>query len=583
MESTENKNVIENNEEITIAPESQTSNEVEAVDYFSMEQSDLINELKNVVERAKTEDVKSEVETIKVAFYKRHKINVERQRKEFIEQGGEEENFTPTSDDTELIFKELLNEHKKIRAELKAIQDKQLADNLVQKTAILDKLNALIESNADINETLPEFRALTQEWKTIGKVAPEVSNDIWKRYNLVQEKFYDLIKINNELREYDFKKNLEQKTALCEKAEALIAEAESHVISAFQQLQALHEEWKNVGPVDKELRESIWERFKAASTAINKRHQQHFEAIKAQEEENLKQKTALCEAVEAIDCAALTTFKQWEEAGNKIVEIQEKWRTIGFAPRKDNVKIYERLRTACNNFYKQKSQFFKNLKDDLATNLKLKEALCEKVEALKDSTDWQATTKKITAWQKEWKTIGQVQKKYSEAVWKRFSEACDEFFSRRNEAQKSRKEEEHANLEAKKSLIEQLKNFATTDDDAKDLAALQAIEKAWNAIGHIPFKVKDELFGEFKTLHNALLAKVKKTDTRRNLTAMNRNQLLRQCATLKSEIKTYENNMGFFATSKKADKLIANLQQKIARRKQEIADIEQRIAELDKE
>ncbi len=583
MESTENKNVIENNEEITIAPESQTSNEVEAVDYFSMEQSDLINELKNVVERAKTEDVKSEVETIKVAFYKRHKINVERQRKEFIEQGGEEENFTPTSDDTELIFKELLNEHKKIRAELKAIQDKQLADNLVQKTALLDKLNALIESNADINETLPEFRALTQEWKTIGKVAPEVSNDIWKRYNLVQEKFYDLIKINNELREYDFKKNLEQKTALCEKAEALIAEAESHVISAFQQLQALHEEWKNVGPVDKELRESIWERFKAASTAINKRHQQHFEAIKAQEEENLKQKTALCEAVEAIDCAALTTFKQWEEAGNKIVEIQEKWRTIGFAPRKDNVKIYERLRTACNNFYKQKSQFFKNLKDDLATNLKLKEALCEKVEALKDSTDWQATTKKITALQKEWKTIGQVQKKYSEAVWKRFSEACDEFFSRRNEAQKSRKEEEHANLEAKKSLIEQLKAFATTDDDAKDLAALQAIEKAWNAIGHIPFKVKDELFGEFKTLHNALLAKVKKTDTRRNLTAMNRNQLLRQCATLKSEIKTYENNMGFFATSKKADKLIANLQQKIARRKQEIADIEQRIAELDKE
>ncbi len=579
MESTENKNIIENCEELIVEQPCEMDDKEATIDYFSMEQSDLINELKNVVERAKTEDVKSEVETIKVAFYKRHKINVERQRREFIEQGGEEENFKPAQDDTEQIFKDLLSEYKKTRAELKAIEDKQLADNLEQKNAILDKLNALVESNADINETLPEFRTLTQEWKTIGKVAPEMANDTWKRYNLVQEKFYDLIKINNELREYDFKKNLEQKTALCEKAEALADEPQ--IVSAFQQLQTLHEEWKNIGPVEKELRESIWERFKIASTAVNKRHQQYFEGIKAQEEENLKQKTALCEAVEAIDCATLTTFKQWEEAGNQIVAIQEQWRTIGFAPRKDNVKIYERLRTACNNFYKQKSQFFKNLKDDLANNLKLKEALCEKVEALKDSTDWQSTPQKITALQKEWKTIGQVQKKYSEAVWKRFSEACDEFFNRRNEAQKSRKAEETANLEAKKSLIEQLKNFATSDDDAKDLAALQAIEKAWNTIGHIPFKMKDELFGEYKTLHNALLSKVKKTDSHRNLTTMNRNQLIRQCATLKSELKTYENNMGFFATSKKADKLIANLQHKIERRKQEIAEIEKRLAELD--
>ena len=397
MESTDNKAITEKEEPLETVENqveelsAKDDNEV-IMDYFSLELTDLINHLKSVVEKAPTTDVKNEVETIKVAFYKKHKAIVEKQKKDFVEQGGDEEAFVPQSSDIDEIFKELLNEYKKIKAVQKEAEDKIIAENLEKKQSIIEQLNSLIESNADINETISEFRRLTQEWRNIGKVAPEFANEIWKRYNILQEKFYDLIKINNELREYDFKKNLEQKTALCEKAEAL--DNEKNIISAFQQLQLLHEEWKNIGPVAKELRESIWERFKVASAIINKKHQQYFEDIKAKEKENLSKKILLCEDVENTDLTSLSTFKQWDEASEHILKLQEEWKSIGFAPRKDNVKIYERFRTACNNFYKQKSLFFKTLKDDFSNNLKQKEALCEQVEKLKDSTNWNETTKK---------------------------------------------------------------------------------------------------------------------------------------------------------------------------------------------
>lgn len=587
MESTDNKAITEKEK-----PWETVENQVEELsakydnevimDYFSLELTDLINHLKSVVEKAPTTDVKNEVETIKVAFYKKHKAIVEKQKRDFVEQGGDEEAFVPQSSDIDEIFKELLNEYKKIKAAQKEAEDKIIAENLEKKQSIIEQLNSLIESNADINETISEFRRLTQEWRNIGKVAPEFANEIWKRYNILQEKFYDLIKINNELREYDFKKNLEQKTVLCEKAEAL--DNEKNIISAFQQLQLLHEEWKNIGPVAKELRESIWERFKVASGIINKKHQQYFEDIKAKEKENLSKKILLCEAVENTDLTSLSTFKQWDEASEHILKLQEEWKSIGFAPRKDNVKIYERFRTACNNFYKQKSLFFKTLKDDFSNNLKQKEALCEQVEKLKDSTNWNKTTKKITDLQKEWKNIGQVQKKYSDAVWKRFSEACDYFFQQRNEALKSKKEEENSNLAAKKDLIERLKNCVLTGNDDNDLSSIQAFEKEWNEIGHIPFKVKDKIFDEYKNALNSLYAKIKKTDKKaRNILSMNRNQLLRLYNTLQNEIKTYENNIGFFANSKKANKVVADLQHKIERLKKEVEDIVKRIEELDKQ
>lgn len=587
MESTDNKAITEKEEPLETVENqveelsAKDDNEV-IMDYFSLEQTDLINHLKSIVEKAPTTDVKNEVETIKVAFYKKHKAIVEKQKKDFVEQGGDEEAFVPQSSDIDEIFKELLNEYKKIKAVQKEAEDKIIAENLEKKQSIIEQLNSLIESNADINETISEFRRLTQEWKNIGKVAPEFANEIWKRYNILQEKFYDLIKINNELREYDFKKNLEQKTALCEKAEAL--DNEKNIISAFQQLQLLHEEWKNIGPVAKELRESIWERFKVASAIINKKHQQYFEDIKAKEKENLSKKILLCEDVENTDLTSLSTFKQWDEASEHILKLQEEWKSIGFAPRKDNVKIYERFRTACNNFYKQKSLFFKTLKDDFSNNLKQKETLCEQVEKLKDSTNWNETTKKITDLQKEWKNIGQVQKKYSDAVWKRFSEACDYFFQQRNEALKSKKEEENSNLAAKKDLIERIKNCVLTGNDDNDLSTIQAFEKEWNEIGHIPFKVKDKIFDEYKNALNSLYAKIKKTDKKaRNILFMNRNQLLRLYNTLQNEIKTYENNIGFFANSKKANKVVADLQHKIERLKKEVEDIVKRIEELDEQ
>lgn len=587
MESTDNKAITEKEEPLETVENqveelsAKDDNEV-IMDYFSLELTDLINHLKSVVEKAPTTDVKNEVETIKVAFYKKHKAIVEKQKKDFVEQGGDEEAFVPQSSDIDEIFKELLNEYKKIKAVQKEAEDKIIAENLEKKQSIIEQLNSLIESNADINETISEFRRLTQEWKNIGKVAPEFANEIWKRYNILQEKFYDLIKINNELREYDFKKNLEQKTALCEKAEAL--DNEKNIISTFQQLQLLHEEWKNIGPVAKELRESIWERFKVASAIINKKHQQYFEDIKAKEKENLSKKILLCEAVENTDLTSLSTFKQWDEASEHILKLQEEWKSIGFAPRKENVKIYERFRTACNNFYKQKSLFFKTLKDDFSNNLKQKEALCEQVEKLKDSTNWNETTKKITDLQKKWKNIGQVQKKYSDAVWKRFSEACDYFFQQRNEALKSKKEEENSNLAAKKDLIERIKNCVLTGNDDNDLSTIQAFEKEWNEIGHIPFKVKDKIFDEYKNALNSLYAKIKKTDKKaRNILSLNRNQLLRLYNTLQNEIKTYENNIGFFANSKKANKVVADLQHKIERLKKEVEDIVKRIEELDEQ
>lgn len=580
MESTENKTIIEGNESVELTKIQEVSNIKENnIDYFSMEQTDLINHLKKLVEQAKSSDVKNEVDTIKVAFYKKHKSIVDKQRKEFVEQGGSEEDFTPQASDIDEIFKDLLNEYKKIKAIQKEAEDKIIAENQEKKLAIIEQLNTLIESNADISETLPEFRKLTQEWRNIGKVTPEAANDIWKRYNILQEKFYDLIKINNELREYDFKKNLEQKTALCKKAEAL--DNEKNIISAFQQLQILHDEWKNIGPVEKDLRESIWDRFKAASTIINKKHQQHFETIKAQEKENLNKKIALCEKIEAIDYSSFTTFKHWEDTNEDIAKIQEQWKTIGFAPRKDNVKIYERFRTACNNFYKQRSLFFKTLKEDFANNLKKKEALCEQVEKLKNNTNWNETAIKIADLQKEWKNIGQVQRKYSEAVWKRFSEACDYFFNQRNDAVKSKKNEEHSNLIAKKELIERIKNCILTGNDNDDLAIIQSLEKEWNEIGHIPFKMKDKVIGEYKNAINKLYTKIKKVDKKtRNILNMNKSQLLRLYNNLQGEVKTYENNIGFFANSKKADKFIAELQRKIDRLKNEIEEIVKRIDEL---
>lgn len=567
MESTENKNFVE--ESVVVEQVAEAS----ANDYGSLQTADLVGALRDVVAKATESDVKGEIEALKIAFYKRHKLNVEEAKRSFVEQGGDESAFVPQQDESESIFKELLTQYKQIKAAQKEEHDRILAENLQKKQAILQQLGALVESNEDINETLPKFKELTQEWRTIGKVAPEFNNDIFKQYNLLQEHFYDIIKINNELRDYDFKKNLELKTALCEKAEAL-AEVES-VVSAFQNLQALHEEWRNIGPVAKELRESIWNRFKEASTAVNKRHQQHFEAIKAQEVDNLAKKTALCEKLEAIDLASFTSFKQWEDATALVEQVQEQWRTIGFAPRKDNVKIYERFRAICNEVYKQKSLYFKQKKEELNQNLKRKEQLCQQVEVLKESSDWNETAKKIVALQKEWKSIGAVQKRYSDAVWERFTKACNEFFDRRKEALKEQHSEESENLKAKQAIVERLKALEMGDDDEQNLALLRSIEKEWNAIGFVPFKHKNALYEQYKQLMDEYYSKIKRRDTNKGLQHLNRNQLQKLYKSIQAEIQTCENNLGFFASSKKTNKLVTDLQRKIERRKEDLEAVAQ--------
>ena len=403
---------------------------------------------------AAADTTRNEVEALKQAYYKIHRSEVDELKKAFLTAGGEEKDFVAPEDETESKIKELLNVYKEKRAAILAEEERVKAANYALKLQLIDQLKALTESQEDFNKLYNDFKDIQQRWKEVKAVPQEHVSELWKNYQIYSEKFYDIIKINNQFRDYDFKKNLEMKTALCETVEKL--QTEPDVVSAFHQLQKLHQQWREIGPVAKELREDLWSRFKAASTIINKRHQEHFEGLKAKEQENLEAKTAICEQIENIDFQALKSFKDWEEKNKEVIALQDKWKTIGFAPKKSNVKIFERFRAACDVYFNRKSEFYKNIKDEMEKNLELKKALCEKAEALKDSTDWKSTTEKMIALQKEWKTIGSVARKHSDAVWKRFISACDYFFEQKNKNASSQKSVEQTNLAAKKALIEKI-------------------------------------------------------------------------------------------------------------------------------
>ena len=403
---------------------------------------------------AAADATRNEVEALKQAYYKIHRSEVDELKKAFLTAGGEEKDFVAPEDETESKIKELLNVYKEKRAAILAEEERVKAANYALKLQLIDQLKALTESQEDFNKLYNDFKDIQQRWKEVKAVPQEHVSELWKNYQIYSEKFYDIIKINNQFRDYDFKKNLEMKTALCETVEKL--QTEPDVISAFHQLQKLHQQWREIGPVAKELREDLWSRFKAASTIINKRHQEHFEGLKAKEQENLEAKTAICEQIENIDFPALKSFKDWEEKNKEVIALQDKWKTIGFAPKKSNVKIFERFRAACDVYFNRKSEFYKNIKDEMEKNLELKKVLCEKAEALKDSTDWKSTTEKMIALQKEWKTIGSVARKHSDAVWKRFISACDYFFEQKNKNASSQKSVEQTNLAAKKALIEKI-------------------------------------------------------------------------------------------------------------------------------
>ena len=537
---------------------------------------------------------KQEIDYLKQTFYKLHKAEQDAARKAFIDGGGNPDDFVPAPDPWETRFKEIMSSIKEKRSIMAAEQEQEKEENLQKKLAILDKMKTLTETTEDTSKIYNEFKQLQQEWNEIKQVPANKVNELWKSYQLYTEKFYDMVKLNNEFREYDFKKNLEQKTHLCEAAEKLAEEPD--VVSAFHQLQKLHQEFRNIGPVAKDLRENIWARFKAASTAVNRRHQQHFEMLKEKEQNNLDQKTVICEIAESMDYDNLKTFADWENKTQEILALQAKWKTIGYAPQKMNVKIFERFRAACDEFFKRKAAFFKQIKENMAENLEKKKALCEKAEALKDSTDWKQTAEILTQLQKEWKTIGPVAKKHSDAVWKRFIGACDYFFAQKNKATSSQRSVEVENMAKKEEIIKQLIALdASGSTDNSTAEQTRALIKEWNSIGHVPFKEKDRLYNEFHKWVDKLFDKLNLSASERKLSDFksglgkgdnnlyrDREKLVRTYESLKSDIQTYENNLGFLnSASKKGNTLVAEVTRKIERLKGDMELVLKKIEAID--
>lgn len=536
---------------------------------------------------------KQEIDYLKQTFYKLHKSEQDTARKNFIEQGGNPEDFTPAPDPLEAKFKEIMSSIKEKRSVMAAEQEQEKEENLQKKLEILEKMKALTENTEDTGKIYNEFKQLQQKWNEIKQIPVGKINELWKTYQLYTEKFYDMVKLNNEFREYDFKKNLEQKTYLCEAAEKLAEEPD--VVSAFHQLQKLHQEFRSIGPVAKELRESIWARFKAASSAVNRRHQQHFEALKEKEQNNLDQKTVICEIVESMEYDTFKTFADWEDKTQEILALQAKWKTIGYAPQKMNVKIFERFRAACDEFFKRKAAFFKSVKESMVENLEKKKALCEKAEALKDSTDWKETAEILTKLQKEWKNIGPVAKKHSDAVWKRFIGACDYFFAQKNKATSSQRSVEFENMAKKEEIIKQLAALdasGTTDETTSEQT--RALMKEWNSIGHVPFKEKDRLYNEFHGLIDKLFDKLNISASEKKLSNFksglnkgdnlyrDREKLVRTYEGLKNDIQTYENNLGFLSSaSKKGNTLVTEITRKIERLKGEMELVLKKIQAID--
>ncbi len=541
---------------------------------------------------------KDEVEYLKTAFYKLHIAEREAQMKEYLDAGGDPATYQVTPDPDEEAFKAEMGIIKERRQQQFREQEAEKEENLKKKLDIIEKIKAMVTSPEEANRAYQEFKALQQEWKEIKNVPAERANELWRNYQLYVEQFYDLLKLNSEAREYDFKKNLEIKTRLCEAAEKLAEETD--VISAFHQLQKLHQEYRETGPVSKELREEIWQRFKAASTIINKAHQQHFENLRAREDENLQKKTALCEKVEAIAAEENKSGADWDRHTQEIIAIQQEWKTIGFAPQKMNVKIFERFRAACDDFFARKAEHFRTLKDTYKDNADRKRALIEKAKALQDSTEWRSTSDKLIALQKEWKTIGMVPKKLGDQLWEEFLGACNKFFEARNAAGAGQRSEEHQNLEKKRDVISRLKDAAQeAGDDLQE--RVQKLVDEYNSIGHVPFKEKDKLYEEYHAVLDRLYKDLNVSVAKRRLNNFKQNlkqvaergeaaldseraRLMRQYENLKQEVQTYENNLGFLSvSSKKGNSLIDEMNRKVEKLKGDLQLVKEKIKAIDAE
>ncbi|WP_280645318.1 MULTISPECIES: DUF349 domain-containing protein [unclassified Dysgonomonas] len=580
--------------------DTEATTEASVAKHAALSKDEIIEKLKNLASQENLPP-RSEVESLKQAFYRLRLANVEAQKAAFIEAGNEAEAFTPTPDPSEDVVKTFLSEIKEKRAAHAAEEDRIREENYNKKLQIIDSIKNLTESSDDFNKLYKEFKDLQQQWNDISLVPQSKVKELWKSYQIYTEKFYDLIKINNEFRDYDFKKNLELKNAIIESVEKLIEEDDA--VSSFHQLQNFHQQWREIGPVARELREETWTRFKDASTAINKKYQTHFESLKGKEEENLAEKTAICEILRNIDYSTLTSFKEWDEKSKEVIELQAKWKTIGFVPKKVNTQIFEEFRSLCDKFFEKKSEFFKGVREEMDINLDKKRSLAEQAKSLKDSTDWKATTDKLIAIQKEWKTIGPVPRKYSDAIWKEFVTACDYFFEQKKKNESTQKGEEAENLVAKKEIIEKIKAVDQSLDASEAIAQVRALADEWHKIGFVPFKEKDKIYKEF---HQAVDAhydrlKVDKTERRfeafksnmkdnlskdnpRKLLYREREHLMHQFNKVKTDLQTYENNMNFLSfssSSKGGGGLLKDINNKIEGLKNEMELLVKKIEAID--
>ena len=573
------------------------SSEAAALKKVYKSKSEIIERVKEIA-HSDEHPQKGEIDYLKTIFYKLHFAEREADMKAYLEGGGDPANYKVLPDEDEEVFKAEMGVIKEKRAKLFLEQEKEKQENLKKKLDIIEKIKAMVTSPEEANKSYQDFKKLQQEWKEIKLVPAEKANELWRNYQLYVEQYYDLLKLNSEAREYDFKKNLEIKTKICEAAEKLGTEED--VISAFHQLRKLHQEFRETGPVAKELREEVWARFKAASTIINKRHQQHFESLRAKEEDNLTKKTALCEKIEEIAKEEIKTAGEWEKKTKDIIAIQAEWKTIGFAPQKMNVKIFERFRAACDDFFSKKAEFFKNMKQQFAENADKKRALIEQAKALQDSTEWKSTSDKLIALQKEWKTIGMVPKKLGDKLWNEFLTACNHFFEARNSANAGTRNEERTNLEKKRGIIEQLKALAENAGDNIQDKVRELIDE-YNAVGHVPFKEKDKLYKEYHDILDKLYKELNISTARRRLDKFKNNlknvaekgadaldneraRLMRRYEAIKQEVQTYENNLGFLnASSKKGNSLIDEMNRKVQKLKDDMNLVREKIKAIDAE
>ncbi len=588
---------LEQSSEITAEQATEQAVEQTIVQQTFQTKEEVVARVQEIAQSGEVGD-RTELNLLKQLFYKFHNAEVQEAFKAFVEAGGEEDKFVPEIDSAEPVFREAMQVIRERRAAILEAQEKQKQDNLKRKLEILERIQQLASTPEEANQNFDEFKALQTEWKEIKSVPAERATELWKNYQLYVEQYYDLLKLGHELRDYDFKKNLETKMRLIQQAEALAENPD--VIGAFNQLQALHQEWKETGPVAKEIREDVWAKFKEVSTVINKKHQAYFDAIKAREEENLTKKTALCEQLEAFETEGLKTFADWDTVTQKIKELQAEWKTIGFAPQKMNTAIFERFRQGCDAFFEKKNAFFHDLKEELGANLAKKKELVEKAEALMESTDWRSTGDTLINLQKQWKEIGSVPRKYSDELWKRFTAACDHFFEARQAATADTRNEEKANKEQKQGIIAQLRELAETEGE-NVISKVKELQQKWNEVGHVPFRDKEALYKEYRALCDKIYdaygvsqAKRRLNNFRQNLqqrvekegTSLSeeRQRMQRAYERMLAEIKTYENNIGFLnAGSKKGNSLVEAMNKKVEKLRDELNLLVQKIKAVDEQ